>query len=49
MGVVNDVTVDGTLVHLGELDFGGKVQCKASVAIWRTVNQTDMIAEFGSS
>ena len=35
MGVVNDVTVDETLVHLGELDFGGKVQCKASVAVWR--------------
>jgi hypothetical protein len=48
MGVVNDVTVDETLVHLGEMDFGGKVKCKASVAIWRNRSTgRDMIAEFG--
>ena len=48
MGVVNDVTVDETLVHLGELDFGGKVQCKASVAVWRNRSSgRDMIAELG--
>jgi len=48
MGIVNDITVDETLVHLGELDFGGKVRCKASVAIWRNRSTgRDMIAEFG--
>ncbi|HLK85252.1 MAG TPA: hypothetical protein VKT27_01985 [Candidatus Binataceae bacterium] len=48
MGVVNDITVDETLVHLGELDFGGKAQCKASMAVWRNRSTgRDMIAEFG--
>ena len=48
MGIVNDVTVDETLVHLGDLDFGGKAQCKASVAVWRNRSTgRDMIAEFG--
>ncbi len=48
MGIVNDVTVDETLIHLGELDFGGKVECKASVAVWRNRSTgRDMIAEFG--
>ena len=47
MGIVNDVTVDETLVHLGEIDFGGKAQCKASVAMWRNRSiDRDMIAEF---
>jgi hypothetical protein len=48
MGIVNDITVDETLSHIGELDFGGKAQCKASVAIWRNRSTgRDMIAEFG--
>jgi hypothetical protein len=48
MGIVNDVTVDETLAHIGELDFGGKAQCKASVAQWRNRSTgRDMIAEFG--
>ena len=48
MGIVNDVTVDETLVHLGEIDFGGKAPCKASVAMWRNRStDRDMIAEFG--
>jgi hypothetical protein len=47
MGTVNDITVDETLVHLGELDFG-REQCKASVAVWRNRSTgRDMIAEFG--
>ena len=41
------MTVDETLVHLGEIDFGGKAQCKASVAMWRNRStDRDMIAEF---
>ena len=48
LGIVNDVTVDETLVHLGEMDFGGKAQCKASVAVWRNRSTgRDLIAEFG--
>jgi len=48
MGIVNDVTVDETLVHLGEIDFGGKAQCKPSVVTWRNRStDRDMIAEFG--
>lgn len=48
LGVVNDVTVDETLVHLGEIDFGGKAQCKGSVGVWRNRSTgRDMIAEFG--
>ncbi len=48
LGVVNDVTVDETLVHLGDMDFGGKAQCKGSVAVWRNRSTgRDMIAEFG--
>jgi hypothetical protein len=48
MGLVNDVIVDETLVHLGEMDFDGKAQCKTSVAIWRNRSSgRDMIAEFG--
>jgi hypothetical protein len=46
--LVNDVVVDETLVHLGELHFGGKTSCKASVAVWRNrATGRDMIAEFG--
>jgi hypothetical protein len=48
MGIVNDVTVDETLVHIGEMDFGSKTECKASVAVWRNRSTgRDMIAEFG--
>lgn len=48
LGVVNDVMIDETLVHIGELNFGGKVSCKASVAVWRNrFTRHDMIAEFG--
>ena len=46
--IVNDTTVDETLVHLGEMDFGGKAQCKMSVAVWRNRSTgRDMIAELG--
>lgn len=48
MTLVNDVVVDETLVHLGELHFGPKTSCKASVAVWRNrATGRDMIAEFG--
>ncbi len=46
--LVNDVVVDETLVHLGELHFGPKTSCKASVAVWRNrATGRDMIGEFG--
>lgn len=48
LGIVNDVTVDETLVHIGEVDFGGKATAKASVAVWRNRSSgRDMIGEFG--
>src|SRR5581483_3395702 len=46
--LVNDVVVDESLVHLGELHFGDKTWCKASVAVWRNrATGRDMIGEFG--
>ncbi len=48
LAVVNDVTVEETLVHLGELDFGSKLIAKASIALWRNrATGDDIIGEFG--
>lgn len=48
LAVVNGRVVEESLVHLGELHFGPKTSCKASIAVWRNrATGRDMIAEFG--
>lgn len=48
LAVVNGRVVEERLVHLGELTFGPKTACMASIAVWRDqANGADMIGEFG--
>jgi hypothetical protein len=35
LSVVNGIAIEEVLVNLGEIDFGGKVTAKATLAIWR--------------
>lgn len=47
MAVVNGVVIDEDVLHLGELDFGGKMTAKATVAIWRNrATRQLLIGEF---
>lgn len=48
LAVVNGRVVEERLIHLGELRFGAKTACMASIAIWRDRESgADMIGEFG--
>lgn len=48
LAIVNGRIVEERLVHLGELRFGEKVACTASISVWRDRESgADMIGEFG--
>jgi hypothetical protein len=45
--VVNGVAIEEVLVNFGEIDFGGKVTGKATLAIWRNrMSQEHLLGEF---
>jgi hypothetical protein len=47
LGVVNGMEIEEILVNFGELDFGGKVTAKATLAIWRNrTTQAHMLGEY---
>ena len=47
LSVVNGVAIEEILVNLGELNFGGKLAAKASLAIWRNrMTQEHFIGEY---
>jgi hypothetical protein len=47
LGVVNGIAIEEVLVNLGELDFGGKVTAKATLAIWRNrTTQDHLLGEY---
>jgi len=47
LSVVNGVAIEEVLVNMGELDFGGKVTAKATLAIWRNrMTQDHLLGEY---
>jgi hypothetical protein len=47
LGIVNGVAIEEVLVNLGEIDFGGKVAAKATLAIWRNrMTQEHLLGEY---
>ena len=48
LSVVNGLAIEEILVNFGEIDFGGSVQAKATLAIWRNrMTQETFIGEYG--
>jgi hypothetical protein len=48
LSVVNGLAIEEVLVNLGEIDFGGKMTAKATLAIWRNrTTQEHFIGEYG--
>jgi len=48
LSVVNGLAIEEILVNLGEIDFGGKMTAKATLAIWRNrMTQEHFIGEYG--
>jgi hypothetical protein len=48
LSAVNGIAIEEVLVNFGEIDFGGKVTAKATLAIWRNrVTQESFIGEYG--
>jgi hypothetical protein len=48
LSVVNDVALEEVLVNMGEIDFGGRVIAKATLAIWRNRRtQEHLLGEYG--
>jgi hypothetical protein len=48
LSVVNGLAIEEVLVNFGEIDFGGKVAAKATLAIWRNrMTQESFIGEYG--
>lgn len=46
--VVNGIAIEEVLVNFGEIDFGGKMTAKATLAIWRNrMTQEHFIGEYG--
>jgi hypothetical protein len=47
LGIVNGVAIEEVLVNCGEIDFGGKVTAKATLAIWRNrMTQEHLVGEY---
>ncbi|MGH7985183.1 MAG: hypothetical protein ACREQX_02710 [Candidatus Binataceae bacterium] len=47
LAVVNDIAIEEVLVNMGELDFGGRMVAKATLAIWRNrVTQEHLLGEY---
>ena len=47
LSVVNGIAIEEVLVNLGEIDFGGKMTSKATLAIWRNrMTQEHFIGEY---
>jgi hypothetical protein len=47
LSIVNGVAIEEVLVNLGEIDFGGKVTAKATLAIWRNrMTQEHLVGEY---
>jgi hypothetical protein len=45
--LVNGIAIEEVLVNLGEIDFGGKVTAKATLAIWRNrMTQEHLLGEY---
>jgi hypothetical protein len=48
LSVVNGIAIEEVLVNFGEIDFGGKMTAKATLAIWRNrMTQERFIGEYG--
>jgi hypothetical protein len=48
LSVVNGIAIEEVLVNFGEIDFGGKMTAKATLAIWRNrMTQEHYIGEYG--
>ncbi len=48
LSVVNGIAIEEILVNFGEIDFGGKMTAKATLAIWRNrMTQKHFIGEYG--
>jgi hypothetical protein len=49
LGIVNGIAIEEILVNLGEIDFGGKVTAKATLAIWRNrMTQEHLVGEYSN-
>jgi hypothetical protein len=47
LSIVNRAAIEEILVNLGEIDFGGKVTAKATLAIWRNrATQAQLVGEY---
>jgi hypothetical protein len=47
LSMVNNVAVEEVLVNLGEIDFGGRMTAKATLAIWRNrMTQAHLVGEY---
>jgi hypothetical protein len=47
LSIVNGVAIEEVLVNFGEIDFGGKVTAKATLAIWRNrMTQEHLVGEY---
>jgi len=47
LSIVNGIAIEEVLVNLGEIDFGGKVTAKATLAIWRNrMTQEHLVGEY---
>ncbi|MBV8356959.1 MAG: hypothetical protein JO189_03355 [Deltaproteobacteria bacterium] len=47
LSIVNGVAIEEILVNCGEIDFGGKVTAKATLAIWRNrMTQEHLVGEY---
>jgi hypothetical protein len=48
LSVVNGIAIEEVLVNYGEIDFGGKMTAKATLAIWRNrMTQEHLVGEYG--
>jgi len=48
LSVVNEIAIEEVLVNFGEIDFGGNLTAKATLAIWRNrMTQEYFIGEYG--
>jgi hypothetical protein len=47
LGIVNGIAIEEVLVNFGEIDFGGKMTAKATLAIWRNrMTQQPLVGEY---
>lgn len=47
LGIVNGIAIEEVLVNFGEIDFGGRMTAKATLAIWRNrMTQEHLVGEY---